>query len=331
MEQIGNNGNTALHQHALVRTNHRKGIYLTGWFCDMCKRFNSQSLRWHCGVCNWDLCDSCYTKDKWILLPNSHIHPLTVEPKVGAYPYQNGYYCDSCKNHNPSATRHNCAACQFDLCQNCFISETERQSQHIQLSLHPHVLNMVKSRAYTCSQCNTPDNAYSWNCATCNYYLCVSCVDASFKTKLQVIMLPSIHNHQLTLVPARSVGVYQRGYHCDKCLQQSPTPFRWNCKNCQFDVCELCYKNLTTPAVTQQPVPAVVQPTPLVNIPLTAETGDDKICVICMNAERNATFVHQGTGHTVCCMSCAVVVRDTNRGCPLCRQRVEFVIQNFFS
>jgi hypothetical protein len=280
------------------------------------------------GLCKWDICDSCYTKDKWILLPNSHIHPLTVEPKIGAHPYQSGFNCDACRKLNPTSTRHNCSTCQFDLCQNCYISEVEHKPQHLQLSLHPHVLNMVKSRAYTCAQCRIPDNAYSWHCSACNYYLCARCVSGAFNTKLQVVMQPSLHAHQLMLVPARSIGAYGAGYNCDKCFLQSPTPLRWNCQQCQFDVCELCYQNLTTPVVTVvQPLTTVAP----VESTLTSDVDDDKICVVCMNAQRNATFVHQGTGHTVCCMTCANMIKDTDKGCPVCRQRVEFVIQNFFN
>jgi len=51
---------------------------------------------------------------------------------------------------------------------------------------------------------------------------------------------------------------------------------------------------------------------------------------VCQVEPRNATFVHQGTGHTVCCLPCAKLVAQTKKGCPVCRRSIDVVIQNFF-
>jgi RNA polymerase subunit RPABC4/transcription elongation factor Spt4 len=58
---------------------------------------------------------------------------------------------------------------------------------------------------------------------------------------------------------------------------------------------------------------------------------ESNLCVVCQSAARNATFVHQGTGHTVCCLACANLIHNTKHNCPVCRRKIDVVIQNFFN
>lgn len=54
-------------------------------------------------------------------------------------------------------------------------------------------------------------------------------------------------------------------------------------------------------------------------------------CVVCMDADADATFVHEDTGHTVCCLQCANHVARTRRRCPMCNRPIRSVIRNFFN
>lgn len=46
----------------------------------------------------------------------------------------------------------------------------------------------------------------------------------------------------------------------------------------------------------------------------------EKKCIICLDRPCDAVFVHNDTGHNVCCYTCA---RGCGSTCPVCRQRIE--------
>ena len=52
------------------------------------------------------------------------------------------------------------------------------------------------------------------------------------------------------------------------------------------------------------------------------------LCMTCLTAPSDATFVHGDTAHTCCCFACANKVFRKNRQCPICRQRVDSVTRN---
>ena len=60
---------------------------------------------------------------------------------------------------------------------------------------------------------------------------------------------------------------------------------------------------------------------------LELEEGED--CIVCMDAKKNATFIHGTSGHTACCLPCAQMVLANHGKCSICMQPIEKVIQNF--
>ena len=54
-------------------------------------------------------------------------------------------------------------------------------------------------------------------------------------------------------------------------------------------------------------------------------------CVVCLTSERNATIVHGETGHVVCCLVCARILKARGDKCPVCRNDIEKVIQHFYA
>ena len=54
-------------------------------------------------------------------------------------------------------------------------------------------------------------------------------------------------------------------------------------------------------------------------------------CVVCLTSERNATIVHGETGHIVCCLVCARILKARGDKCPVCRNDIEKVIQHFYA
>ena len=66
---------------------------------------------------------------------------------------------------------------------------------------------------------------------------------------------------------------------------------------------------------------------------MVAKNSGDADCVVCMESQRNTTFVHtdEGVGHTACCFQCAQTIVDRNDSCPICRNPISFIIRNFTS
>lgn len=61
------------------------------------------------------------------------------------------------------------------------------------------------------------------------------------------------------------------------------------------------------------------------------EGDDDTLCIVCMTEKRNACLVHGKTSHQVTCLGCANRLKEANMGCPICKRRIDVVIENFTS
>jgi len=63
----------------------------------------------------------------------------------------------------------------------------------------------------------------------------------------------------------------------------------------------------------------------------SAVQESDVSCVVCLDADRNATLIHGTTGHSVVCLPCAQQLLDAEQPCPICQTPIERVIENFSS
>lgn len=61
------------------------------------------------------------------------------------------------------------------------------------------------------------------------------------------------------------------------------------------------------------------------------EDDDETLCIMCMTDKRNACLVHGRTSHQVTCLGCANLLKKRNMGCPICKRRIDVVIENFTS
>ena len=62
-----------------------------------------------------------------------------------------------------------------------------------------------------------------------------------------------------------------------------------------------------------------------------AAEAEERLCVICMTLEKNATIVHGESGHVCCCYGCAKMLRARGETCPICREPIDQVIRQFAS
>jgi len=71
---------------------------------------------------------------------------------------------------------------------------------------------------------------------------------------------------------------------------------------------------------------------PKCTVAQSGSTRDDvSKCVVCLTSDRNATIVHGETGHVVCCLVCARILKARGDKCPVCRNEIEKVIQHFYA
>lgn len=62
------------------------------------------------------------------------------------------------------------------------------------------------------------------------------------------------------------------------------------------------------------------------------ELAEEDLCVICLSEKKEAGFVHGKSVHKCCCVACAKdVMEGGDKRCPICRQEIEHVIENFYS
>mmetsp|Transcript_13170 Transcript_13170/g.37036 ORF Transcript_13170/g.37036 Transcript_13170/m.37036 type:complete len:702 (+) Transcript_13170:270-2375(+) len=66
-------------------------------------------------------------------------------------------------------------------------------------------------------------------------------------------------------------------------------------------------------------------------VPTPNHSMDTFKCVVCLTSERNATIIHGETGHVVCCLVCARILKARGDKCPVCRLDIDLVIQHFYA
>ena len=60
---------------------------------------------------------------------------------------------------------------------------------------------------------------------------------------------------------------------------------------------------------------------------MTVDDGNSDCCVICLDADKEATLVHpDGTGHRCVCAGCADQLKRAGHPCPLCRKPIQSVL-----
>jgi hypothetical protein len=60
------------------------------------------------------------------------------------------------------------------------------------------------------------------------------------------------------------------------------------------------------------------------NLRIFGDTETTEECVVCMCYDKNTVF--GPCGHYNCCNMCALTIKDTTGNCPMCRNKIEFVI-----
>lgn len=300
---------------------------------------SNQRRHYHCSTCNFDLCEECYSIF-------SRAHPLHRHPlrkTLVSQVYGGGTWgCDHCKRMNVGPFAYHCSLCDFDLCGTCFHSFSHPLHEHPLVFADTRIIYEDYNARWFCDHCRMESlrsGAYiSHHCSKCQFDLCSNCVAGRRHY---------LHPHELLLANSHVVyssPLYMGQWFCDNCKRSSQSTgeyYMWHCKECQFDLCMSCISLPPPPCPSLQPKlqnqpkhpdPSSSQTQPQVGmVPGPSDTEDANLCIVCMDHVRNAGIIHGNTSHVVCCWDCAQTLKESNQPCPICRKKIDLVVQQFIS
>ena len=300
------------------------------WTCDNCNQVFS-SLRkdtaFHCGKCNFDLCNQCFSGEKhWL-----HAHPLVAVQSTAQE--RTMLVCSHCDLPIRQATTYPCKkqSCQYRLCVNCHSKQPELHPYHSH-PLHvcdPLVVYPQSGGLWHCDKCtmnsvNRQPVALSYketmyHCKRCEYDLCQSCYTEGMARNRTNVMENSFRPVQVaeevSYTPSTQTG---SDYTSNSSGYGTYQPYQQTTYYTSQD-----YQNrLSRPLVTgfQSFVPQHGQ----------FLSSSHSTCLICGSNEATTTFLHSGiphSGHPLCCQTCAYDAVRNRRPCPACRIPPDEVFQ----
>ena len=247
-----------IHKHDLLLEDRNS------WTCDICKTSYMDNASFHCEQCDFDACEKCYLENNqpqqfqppqpfpqqnnqqrypqppfqppqpYRQQNNQQPYPQPpfqppqgqYQPNQPAYAQEQGYqpqggnYPQQDMNYNPQ-----------EYYQNQEGYQQQYQEQEIPPeSDHEHPLNYVEQLNDICKLCLQQINGNSYKCNECPIVLCLNCSDKIFygnKNK-------AIHQHELFLRDRHS-------WKCNICKKSKKDNAAFNCKQCDFDVCDDCF------------------------------------------------------------------------------------------
>ena len=246
------------------------------WNCDICKTSYMDKASFSCQSCNFNVCDKCYLEPNFSEpqyqppiyqyeqpplqqpipppniqdpYPQQNIQqpypkkpfqqpepyqqpPFQVpqgqyQPNQSAYPQQQGgyqpqegYYPQQNVNYNPQ---------EYYQPQGGYPQQYQEQELNPE-SEHEHPLNFEEELTEKCKICLKQINGSGYKCKECPIVLCLDCSDRIFYWNKK----KSLHQHELFLRDRIS-------WKCNICKKSKRGIASFNCKECDFDVCEECF------------------------------------------------------------------------------------------
>lgn len=288
--------------------------------------------------CDSELCSNC-------LQSQGYAHPAHIQHFLFLVNLMHEIW--TCNGCNKSSTQiketvcYFCDVCKFYLCRSCF-----KPKKYL---LHGHDLTKTDVRCiyhqshgrWKCDCCggnNGPDHYLPRHCKICKFDLCEKCCQPQQS---------SLHLHELC--KADTTLVYERfagGWRCDYCetrFHPLTNKFPFHCNICEFDLCDKCMR-LSSCKVAPRPLahtrsgiattaggfPVTSPEEELACLNIREDPVDDSaLCIVCMAKPKDATIVHGLTGHVCCCLQCAKKLERRGDPCPICREPIQLVIEQF--
>jgi len=307
------------HEHPLyfIKMQNIYPQYNGEWKCDGCgnaKGPPSEPNAYHCFYDQFDLCSDCFNGHQTQI----HSHPLIPADTGIVYNNSPGLWiCDICRKTGTELGTQfswHCSECEFDCCNECL--EEIMLPPHI----HEHPLKITDSfivypsfdGGWKCDICRLdknpsmqePNVSKPYHCRECQFDACHNCIN-------QVLGRTPQEPHRPGARPVRAHDVAGPPSH-------------------------LMYQRRNIASTPVPPVHLHEPPVEMYDLETEDEVNienldDSQKCIVCLSRPKNATIVHQHTGHVCCCLRCAYTLQQRGDKCPICRADIDKVIRHYNS
>jgi hypothetical protein len=212
--------------------------------CGYCKKIWTGGS-WHCNICQFDLCNICYSDQTKTRLRRSETkcdkgHSLFYYKNSTDYNKRKdriswGVRCDNCQVCWTGGSWA-CRICSFDLCDQCNAAKSELKCENKHFLYKKSDIN-----SWLCNACDRYLSGPSYHCKTCRYDICDNCTDF-YKHNVQVdFKCPNGHNiwH---ITEDSGVKSNSSLLNCNGCQKSIDNCKIYQCKKCNFYLCERCYE-----------------------------------------------------------------------------------------
>lgn len=208
---------------------------------------------------SFELCEECYQnheihlqKMKNVDYPapdeSIKIPPPPLPEIIESVIIQKDPKCSGCHKLAIKGDLYFCKPCSFDVCRPCFLKGVGLD--------HPHPLSTTFKlpTSATVIHANTRCDCCGWNpikgtrhfCPKCNFDLCQYCIEEGAQHNHNLIQVDSF-----VLIKNREASTdFRYRIHktskCDSCLMLPIIGTRFNCKECNFDLCKSCLRKGVT-------------------------------------------------------------------------------------
>ena len=265
-----------IHEHKLIF------LYSNiDWSCKKCeKSFNDKLARYYSSICDYSLCENCFTSKKMYPL-KEYSHEQT-KLKIYNFPIHehkliycrtsrsddrvSQWLCDICsKNYNYRIWSFYCTNCDYDLCLNCAKKHLPKEDLisniGIKLDIHEHsLIYLMTNFDWVCLVClQSFDSGVfpCYGCTFCDFFVCQECIqplidedkylfykEGKKENINEMKIKKECHEHPLIYCMTSKSSEYQR-WKCTKCGEGFGMEI-WGfyCSLCDYSLCYRCYNKM---------------------------------------------------------------------------------------
>ena len=222
--------------------------------CKICLQNIGGNGGYKCKECPITLCLNCSDRIFYDYKNKSiHQHELFLKAK-------NNWNCNNCKRYKQENASFSCTQCNFDVCDECYIGQTQQgyqnqqnvnnqqptinqfnqqmqpayvqtqQQQEEYEPFHEHPLNYEEKINDNCKIClKKIGGKEGYKCKECPIVLCIECLNIIYYGAKK----KTLHNHELVLKD-------RNNWTCNICKKKNGNA-SFYCPQCDFDACYNCY------------------------------------------------------------------------------------------
>ena len=250
------------------------------WTCVKCgKYFNDKKAKYYCSLCNYNLCEECFTDKK--LYPLKEFYHEQTKLRIYSMPIHDHkliycrtsrfddklsqWICDICnKYYNYKIWSFYCTKCDYDICLKCakeYIPKEDLISNiGIKTEMHEHsLIYLMTDLDWLCLIClkSFDKGIFPCYCCTfCDFFVCQDCIESisdeekylfykeGKKENISEMKINNkCHEHPLIYCMASKYREKEK-WKCNICNEKYEFEnWMFYCSLCDLSICYLCYTN----------------------------------------------------------------------------------------